>query len=714
MYSDFDSVIVAPGNQEPLYDMNPQRNRLASETSPYLLQHADNPVDWHPWDAAALALAREQDRPILLSIGYSACHWCHVMAHESFEDPDTAALMNALFVNIKVDREERPELDKIYQRAHQLLNQRPGGWPLTVFLSPGDHTPFFAGTYFPDRPRHGMPSFREVLQGVADFYREQPDAVREQSRQLRAALSEPARARQTGKPDGRFLEQAREDLAASFDRRFGGFGQAPKFPHPTNLERLLRHWAASRDAGQPDRGAREMLELSLQAMAGGGLYDQLGGGFFRYSVDAEWIIPHFEKMLYDNGPLLGLYAEAGCAFDNAFYRRIAAETADWAIREMQSPEGGWWSTLDADSEGEEGRFYLWTPEQIRAVLTPEEYALYEIVHGLKRPANFEGRWHLNVASGAEQAAARLHVDPGEAHRLLRQARDKLFRQRQRRIAPGRDEKILTAWNGLMIKGMACAGRRLQRPDLITAARRAVDFLHRHLFIDGRLRISYKDRQAPLPACLDDYVFLMDGLLELLQARWRDADMAWLLQLAETVVEHFYDRERGVFCFTADDHEKLLYRPVPLQDEAIPAGNAVAASVLGRLGHLLGRPDWLAIQESVLRFAAPSIAQLPWAHCALLHALEDSLRPPICVVIRGEEQAIARWQAKLDRHYLPRSLCLAIPAHSRELPGALADKTAREGEVRAFVCREHTCRAPVTRFGELERQLLEAEAGAAVK
>ncbi|VAX11779.1 Uncharacterized protein YyaL [hydrothermal vent metagenome] len=683
-----------------------KNNRLAAETSPYLLQHANNPVDWQPWDKRALELAKTLDKPILLSIGYSACHWCHVMAHESFEDPATAELMNNLFINIKVDREERPDLDRIYQSAHQLLNQRSGGWPLTVFLSPEDHAPFFAGTYFPEQPRHGMPSFAEVLQHIADFYRDQPEAVRQQNQTLTQALADlnPTTSVSADMLDSLPLDQARQELAASFDSNFGGFGQAPKFPHPTNLERLLRHWAATKTEQHEDQNVRKMLELTLQTMAGGGLYDQLGGGFFRYSVDAEWIIPHFEKMLYDNGPLTGLYAEAGIAFKNNFYTRIANKTADWIMREMQSPEGGYWSTLDADSEGEEGRFYVWTAEQIRSGLNKEEYALADIIYGLSQAANFEGRWHLNIATGIEQAATALNISTETAQALLLNIRKKLFTLRQQRTHPALDKKVLTAWNGLMIKGMATAGRRLQRTDLIFSAQQACDFIHQHLFIDGRLKVSYKDKRIHLPAYLDDYVFLMDALLELLQAQWRDDDMRWLLELAEIVLEHFYDEEQGGFYFTADDHESLIHRPKTMQDEAIPAGNAVAANVFGRLGHLLANRRYLDISENILRSAWKNIRQLPYAHCSLLHALEDYCFPPTCIIIRGEETAIQTWQHKNNAYYNPRNLCVAIPSKSHLQLSALNERPAQAKKVIAYVCHDHHCQQPITRIEEFETLL----------
>ncbi len=684
----------------------PKSNRLAAETSPYLLQHAHNPVDWHPWNPTALALAKKRDRPILLSIGYSACHWCHVMAHESFADPAIAELMNNLFVNIKVDREERPDLDKIYQTAHQLLNQRAGGWPLTIFLNPVDHTPFFAGTYFPNQARHNMPSFPEVLQHIAEFYHAHPAAIREQNQALREALGNlnPADPVAAGTLDSLPLDQARQELGASFDHHFGGFGQAPKFPHPTNLERLLRHWAATKTNTQEDQNVRKMLELSLRLMAKGGLYDQLGAGFYRYSVDEKWIIPHFEKMLYDNASLIGLYADAGCAFDNAFFRRIAGQTADWVIREMQSAEGGYWSALDADSEGEEGRFYVWTPAQIRSRLSQEEYAVNEIVYGLSDPANFEDRWHLNIVADIKQAALTLNISTETAQAHLDSARKKLFNHRQQRIPPALDKKILTAWNGLMIKGMAGAGRRLQRPDLIASAQKATDFIYQKLYIDQRLRVSYKDNRAQLSAYLDDYVFLMDALLELLQAQWRDQDMLWLLELAEIVVEHFYDQRQGGFYFTADDHESLIHRPKPLQDEAMPSGNAVAANVFGRLGHLLANNHYLDISENILRYAWQNIRQLPYAHCALLHALEDYCFPPTCIVIRGEKQAMQAWQEKTNTLYSPQNLCLAIPCDCQILPEALAGRPSRANGVIAYVCNGQACQEPVTRLQELQTLL----------
>lgn len=677
-------------------------NRLADETSPYLQQHADNPVQWYPWGPEALDIAREQNKPILLSIGYSACHWCHVMAHESFEDPDVARVMNELYVNIKVDREERPDLDKIYQTAFQLLNQRGGGWPLNVVLTPDDHTPFFAGTYFPKHAKHGMPPFTEVLQKVEAFFREHETDIRRQNRTLQDTMQQMQAGGGTGSGqlDSTPLDAARHQLAHNYDSTYGGFGQAPKFPHPSNLERLLRHWFATACNGKPDQQARDMLRLTLHGMGSGGLYDQLGGGFYRYSVDEKWMIPHFEKMLYDNGPLLQLYTEAWRALGDSAFKRIALETGEWVMREMQSPEGGYYSTLDADSEGEEGKFYIWTPAQIKALLSDDEYAVAAPHYGLDRSANFEGHWHLHVFIDLETIAERLAISIETAQQHLQSARHKLFAAREQRVHPGRDEKILTAWNGLMIKGMACAGRHLGRQDFIESAQRAVDFIHATLYRDQRLLATCKDGKAHLMAYLDDYAFMIDGLLELLQAQWRDQDLVFARQLAETLLDHFEDREQGGFYFTADDHEQLFHRPKPTLDESTPAGNGVAASTLQRLGHLIGETRYLEAAERTLEMSWSGINQIPYAHCALLLALEEHLTPPQLIVLRGKAASMAPWIERCHQAYSPARCCYAIPADARELPGLLADRPASEADVIAYPCSGMSCQSPVTRLDEL--------------
>ncbi len=685
--------------------MNPSSSRsnaLIHETSPYLLQHAHNPVDWQPWNTEALERARREDKPILLSIGYSACHWCHVMAHESFEDAATAQVMNELFVNIKVDREERPDLDRIYQTAHQMLAQRPGGWPLTMFLTPDDHTPFFGGTYFPREPRYGMPAFTDLCRRVAVYYREHRDDVRQQNAAVRENFR---RLSAGGSPAGvqitdNVLAQAREEIGGQFEPKHGGFGQAPKFPHPTTIERLLRHWADSAQRGQPDDEALHMAHFSLHAMAAGGIYDQLGGGFCRYSVDDQWMVPHFEKMLCDNGQLLALYAGAALATGDADFRRIAIETAEWAMREMQSPEGGYYSALDADSEGEEGKFYVWMPNEVRAILTADEYDMFAPVYGLDRPPNFENHaWNLHVFRAPQNVADKLRLDADLAAARLASARAKLLAARAARVRPGRDDKVLTSWNGLMIKGMAHAGRLLGRADFIDSAERAFDFIRTQMWKGDRLLASYKDGRVHLNAYLDDYAFLLDAGLELLQARWRDGDLAFLIELAETLLDHFEDKTGGGFFFTSDDHEQLIHRPKPASDEAIPSGNGVAAQALLRLGHLLGSTHYLDAAHNTLAALYRDIERYPSMHNAQLVAIEEYLHPTQTIVLRGNAEALPAWQARCMQNYAPRRLTLVIPEDAKELPGILAQRTAQTG-VTAYVCSGHACEAPVTSLDAL--------------
>ena len=683
------------------------RNALAGETSPYLLAHATNPVDWYPWGEQALELARASDKPILLSIGYSACHWCHVMAHESFEDEATAALMNRHFVNIKVDREERPDLDRIYQSAHLLLVGRGGGWPLTVFLSPDDQAPFFAGTYFPPEPRHRMPSFRDLLEHIARAWREQREALRGQNRALLEALRRmdaPSASPTLLEPTP--LIQARTLIAESFDADHGGFGAAPRFPNATLIERLLRDHAGNTRDGKP--GALEMATRTLRHMAEGGIYDHLGGGFCRYSVDDRWMIPHFEKMLYDNAALLALYAWAWQVTAEPLFRERALETAGWMMREMQSPSGGFWSSLDADSEGEEGRYYLWQPEQVRALLDADEYALIARRYGLDRPANFEGRlWNLHGYESIDAIAASLGQPRETLAERLRAARARLLVAREQRVHPARDEKILTAWNALAIKGLAVAGRVLEEPALVDAATRALDFLRARLWRDGRLLAVFTRDHAHLPAYLDDHAFLIDAILALLEARWRDGDLQWCIDLAELLLAHFAAPEGG-FYFTADDREALLHRPRPMADEALPSGNGVAAFALNRLGHLCGETRYIEAAERTLRSAGDAFRQYPHAHCTLLAALEETLDPPQVVVLRGAGEALERFARRAAINYAPRRLTLAIADDAGALPGLLAMRAAPPSGVMAWVCSGHHCDAPSADFAVFEAALRDHE------
>jgi hypothetical protein len=689
----------------PTESQRATRNRLAGETSPYLLQHADNPVDWFPWGPEALERARTEGKPMLLSIGYSACHWCHVMAHESFEDAGTAALMNELFVNVKVDREERPDLDRIYQTAHQMLTQRGGGWPLTMFLSPQDHRPFFGGTYFPPEPKYGMPAFREVLTRVAQYYREHGEDIRRQGDALVEVFGQllPAPAVAATALSRAPLAAGRATLQRDFDGRFGGFGGAPKFPHPMNLEFLLRTWRASADADPPDLQALYMATLTLTRMAEGGLYDQLGGGFCRYSVDEYWMIPHFEKMLYDNAQLLAVSAQAAVATADPLFRRVTAETADWIRRDMEHPDGGYYATLDADSEGHEGKFYVWTPDEARALLDEREYAVLARRFGLDRDANFEGRWHLHAFEPLAEIAAQAGLDEAAAEAALDSARAKLLQVRNRRVWPGRDEKILTGWNGLAIAGLAAAGRTLDRADCVESAARALAFLHEHCWYDSRLLAAHKDGRSRFPAYLDDHAFLGWGLLELLQARWHGPWLAWAVELAEAMLEHFEDREAGGFFFTADDHESLILRPKTFGDDATPAGNGVAARLLLRLGYLLAEPRYLDAAERTLRAAWSLVERYPHAHTSLLMALDEYTEPPAVIVLRGAAPDLAVWRAELDKLFDPRRLVFAIPSDAEGLPSALTDKRPQAGTV-AYVCRGTICSAPLSTLGELVRAL----------
>jgi uncharacterized protein YyaL (SSP411 family) len=671
------------------------RNRLSEETSPYLLQHAHNPVDWYAWGDEALERARRENRPILLSIGYSACHWCHVMAHESFEDPETAAVMNELFVNIKVDREERPDLDKIYQLAHQMLIRHGGGWPLTMFLSPQDHRPFFGGTYFPKDARHGLPAFADLCKRVAEFYRTREQDIAEQSAELQDAFDEmlpqplDATAELTAVP----IENARAQLAKEFDAEFGGFGRAPKFPQPMNLAFLLRQWRSSAGSESPDLHSLYMATLTLTRMAEGGIYDQLGGGFARYSVDQYWMIPHFEKMLYDNAQLLNVYSQAAIATGDPLFARVANETADWLIRDMQSPSGGYWSALDADSEGHEGKFYVWDAAEVRRRLPADTFDVFARRFGLDRAANFEGEWHLHAYRSLEEIDQDLGLTEVETLRHLSRARDILLDVRNERIWPGRDEKVLTSWNGLTIAGMAVAARALHRSDLADSATRAVDFIHAQLWSNHRLLAVSAERRSRFSAYLDDHVFLIDGLLELLQTRWRSADLTFAMELAETLLSHFSDEANGGFFFTADDHETLMHRSKTFADEAIPAGNAMAARVLIRLGLLIGETRYLDAAERTLRAAWPLLERYPHAHSALLLALEDHLDLPTIVIVRGNEQDSAEWRDELTKLYAPQRLVFAIPNDAQGLPHVIGTK-APMPETVAYVCKGMTCSEPL--------------------
>ncbi len=672
-------------------------NRLAGETSPYLRQHADNPVDWEPWSEEALERARREDKPILLSIGYSACHWCHVMAHESFEDPDVARVMNALFVNIKVDREERPDLDQVYQLAHALLARRPGGWPLTMALTPAG-VPFFGGTYFPKEGRYGLPGFGELLPRLAEAYHTQGPAIDLQGDRLKEALASLAPRAAEGDLPAEARTAALARLKEAFDAVHGGFGGAPKFPHPTDLELGLRAYALDGD----DEALR-MVERTLAGMASGGIHDQLGGGFCRYAVDAAWSIPHFEKMLYDNGPLLGLYADMARIDPQGEWGQVARGIVGWAVREMRAPDGAFYSSLDADSEGEEGRFYVWSKDEVERLLSPDEYAVLAPHFGLDRPPNFEGAaWHLRVAVPLDEVAHGLGITLPDAKTRLVAGKAALFAARSRRVHPGLDDKILTSWNALMIAGLARASRALDEPAWAELASDAVDSLRQNAWQGGRLFATRHGARAHLPAYLDDHAFLLAALLELMQARFRLADYEWARALADVLLAAFEDREQGGFWFTSHDHEALLQRQKPGPDNATPSGNGVAAQALVALGHLAGEMRYLEAAERTVRAFGSSIREAPGGYATLLAALGELTSPPTTILLGGDAAVCADWQRELERTYRPTTRVfgtagLALPAELRKGEPPAAGATA-------WVCRGTHCLPGVSSLDALRALL----------
>jgi uncharacterized protein YyaL (SSP411 family) len=680
-------------------------NRLANETSPYLLQHKDNPVEWYPWGEEALTLAREEDRPILLSIGYAACHWCHVMESESFEDEATAAIMNELFVSIKVDREERPDLDTIYMEAVQALTGH-GGWPMTVFLTP-EGVPFYGGTYFPPTARHGLPAFADVLHGVADAYQNRRQDVAHNAVQLRerlrAGFQFGGAAAGEGELSEKVLDEATGQLAGQFDRTHGGFGSAPKFPQPMTLDFLLRQYARTGSAG-----ALSMAELTLEKMARGGMYDQLGGGFHRYSVDDRWLVPHFEKMLYDNALLVPVYLHAYQLSGKDLYRRIAVETLDWAAREMTDGQGGFFSTLDADSDGAEGKYYVWTQAELIQRLGAEDARLVLEYFGGSERGNFEGANILHLPRTIDVVAQRTGSDIERIGTALDRAREILTAAREERVYPGRDEKILTAWNGLMIRAFAEAAAILKRDDYRYRAELAADFVLNNVRSGDRLLRTYKDEQARLNGYLEDYAFLADGLLALyattFEPRWLEEAHA----IAEGMLDLFWDEEGGAFYDTGHDHEQLVARPRSLTDNAVPSGNSVAAEVLLRLAAIYDKPSWYDKAIRILSGVRRLLRQYPTAAGRYLCALDFALATPQEVAIVGDvlardTQALI---AVVRSRFRPNTvLALRQPgARENAQPALLRSRNLIEGRATAYVCERYACQQPVTDRRDLAQQL----------
>ncbi|MEA2523139.1 MAG: uncharacterized protein QOF73_366 [Thermomicrobiales bacterium] len=678
-------------------------NRLAKETSPYLLQHKDNPVDWYSWGPEALEKAKREDKPMLVSIGYSACHWCHVMEHESFEDERTAAVMNESFVNIKVDREERPDLDSIYMTAVQAMTGH-GGWPLNAFVTP-EGVPFYGGTYWPPEDRMGMPAFTKVLEAVSDAYQNRREEVLENAEQIREYLTKAtATTPQADDLQPAILDAALRGLSRSFDGENGGFGGAPKFPQPATLEFLARYHRRT-----DDERAAKMLRLTLDKMAAGGMYDQIGGGFHRYAVDAIWLVPHFEKMLYDNAQLARAYLDAYRAFGDDTYRRIVTETLDYVVREMTSPEGGFYSTQDADSEGEEGKFYVWTPEEIEQVLGADDAAIVGRYYGVTPGGNFEGHSILNLPRPASDVAAELGTSVERLNEVVAAARPKLYDARERRIHPGRDEKVLTSWNGMMLRAFAEASRALPQPDYRDVARRNAEFLLSKLRQDDRLLHTYKDGQAKLNGYLEDYANLIDGLIALYEATFERRWIEEALRLTETMIAEFADEQGAGFYDTGTSHETLVSRPRELHDGATPSGNSVAASVLLRLAAMTGNSAYQRRASAVLQTMARPMGEHPTGFGRFLSALDTYLATPREVAIAGrrDDPQVDALAATVFRRYEPNAI-LGFADQDDPAPAGLfpflAERPMKDSTATAYLCERYACLPPVTAPADLMIQL----------
>jgi uncharacterized protein len=670
-------------------------NRLQYETSPYLLQHKDNPVDWYAWGDEALAAAREQDKPILLSIGYSACHWCHVMEHESFSSERIARIMNQHFINIKVDREERPDLDNIYMAAVQMLTGH-GGWPMTVFLTP-EGKPFYGGTYFPPEDRPPMPGFPRVLMTIAEAYRERHDEVVESAGQISQHLHDHFQHDlKPGSLSESMLDAALRNLAPQFDNRNGGFGGAPKFPPAMTIEFLLRAHRRS-GATRP----LEMAEFTLTKMARGGIFDQVGGGFHRYTVDDIWLVPHFEKMLYDNALLLRAYVDAYRLTGNPLYQQVADRTFDYVLREMTSDTGGFYSTQDADSEGEEGKFYVWTPDEIDAVLDPADADVVKRYYGITGPGNFEGKNIPNVPEEPEKVAAALGIGLNDLTSAIDRANAALYEARSRRVWPGRDEKVLTSWNGLMLRAFAEGAIALGRSDLLDAAVRNATFLRENLHRDGKLLRTWKDGTAKLNGFLEDYAYLIDALVSLYEATFDVEWVRWADALTRVMIDEFHDEENGTFYDTGRSHEALITRPKEVTDNAVPSGNSVAAGALQRLAILTGTIEHRRVAIEILeRYGSIAVAQ-PSAFGRMLSAYEFAVAHPREIALSGKDDD-PRLHALLDvvhTHYLPNTVVALLrpdddPSVTETVP-LLAYREMVDGKPTAYVCYNYACRQPVT-------------------
>ena len=678
-------------------------NRLVNETSPYLLQHANNPVDWYPWGEEALGRARDEDKPILLSIGYSACHWCHVMERESFENDDIAEIMNLNFVNIKVDREERPDLDAVYMEAVQMLTGS-GGWPMTVFLTP-DGKPFYGGTYFPPVDRHNMPGFPRLLETVSQAYRNSNSEIRRVTDQLTEQMGRTANMpRGTGALDESILHNAYNALATNFDYQNGGVGSAPKFPQAMTLEILLRYHAH----GHNER-ALSMLDLTLEKMARGGIYDQVGGGFHRYATDAFWLVPHFEKMLYDNALLARLYLHSWLATGRALYRRITEEILDYVLREMTGEHGGFFSATDADSEGEEGKFFVWSPEEIEEALGSEDAGLFSAFYGVSQRGNFEGKNILNISVKAADFAERQGVTLERLLDVIRRGKETLRLAREEREHPLLDDKALASWNGLMLRAFAEAGAALERQDYLDAAAKNATFLLEAMRPEGTLLRSYRAGQAKLPGFLEDYSFVADGLLSLYEATFQQRWLDGAVELAGEMISLFWDEGEGCFYDTGRDHEELVIRPRDVFDNAQPCGGSVASDVLLRLSVITGNEDYASKAVAPLRTLAELMGRAPAGTGRWLAALDFYLSTPKEVAVVGplDDPDTVALLRTVNGRYLANRVIVGADGESAAATSGLPLLEGRgmvDGRPTAYVCENYACQLPVTHAEALAAQL----------
>ena len=660
-------------------------NRLKNEKSEYLLQHADNPVDWYPWSEEAFDQAEKENKPIMLSIGYSACHWCHVMAHESFEDDGTAELMNANFINIKLDKEERPDLDKIYQMSQTIITGKTGGWPLTVFMTPTKF-PFFAGTYFPDTERHGLPGFKDILLRVMDFYKNQRDDISKQNIQIKNIFETLNKTKETKNMISEdLLDKVKSELISSIDRIHGGFGSAPKFPHVNNLDFLIK------TTEKDDKETLELIELTLTRMTCAGIYDHLKGGFFRYSVDELWMIPHFEKMLYDNGPMIDILCNAYKITQNSLYLDKINQTCQWAIEEMQDKQGGFYSTIDADSEHIEGKFYVWTDEELKDILNTNELKLFKEIFVVYDKPNFEGKYHLHVTKTNQEC----YINNKNSADLICA---KLLKIRNGRVRPATDKKILVSWNSLLMIGLINAYKITGNNNYYNSAKKCFDFIRNNMWVNNKLYACYHDKPY-FNAYLDDYAFLSKACIEFLKIDWNEKDFSFLENLTDSLINNFQDKENGGFYYTSDTHEELIYRPKSYMDESLPSGNSIATEVLSELYELTGNSKYIKAVDKSISSAADSINRSKFSHCSLYLAAPNTKISKKLIIIRCELEKIDEYKKNIYALNIMNDNIYFIANNESVTIKGIKEKI-NQGRFTAYVCQNNTCSEPIKDYESL--------------